>query len=219
MTKGDRSLGTFEGTIETTEDYNPSGPPGGRSQTQPRQVRRVPRRKPILCRQRSPQTALSQRQTVSILACSPTRQQEQHNLERRVHPTGTEVRPMHRSLQFGMRENPAFDRRHGSRLPINDPVDTTSVAKAETDKRAPSRSPDQADGSAKGIPYTAQYHAATNGISWGWSSRFGKIWKKPTGGCIGRETYYTFMTLAPPPKNRKRKRRVSERKGRGSGAP
>jgi excisionase family DNA binding protein len=52
---------------------------------------------------------------------------------------------MRRCLQFGMRENPASDRRHGSRLPINDPPDATSVAKAETDNRAPSRSPEQAD--------------------------------------------------------------------------
>src|SRR5215472_18525150 len=69
---------------------------------------------------------------------------------------------MHRRLQFGMRENPASDRRHGSRLPITDPIYTTSVAKAETDNRAPSRSPDQADGSAKRIANDAQYHVATD---------------------------------------------------------
>ena len=67
---------------------------------------------------------------------------------------------MHRRLQFGMRENQASDRRHGSRHPINDPADATSVAKAETDKRAPSRSPDQADTSADDIRYSAPRHAA-----------------------------------------------------------
>ena len=69
---------------------------------------------------------------------------------------------MHRRLQFGMRENPASDRRHGSRHPINDPADTTSVAKAETDKRAPSQTPPQADASANGVPYDAQYYPATD---------------------------------------------------------
>src|SRR5215831_3373768 len=67
---------------------------------------------------------------------------------------------MHCRLQFGMRENPASDRRYGSRLQINDP-DTTSVAKAETDNRAPSPSPDQADTSANDIRYSAPRHAAT----------------------------------------------------------
>ena len=60
-----------------------------------------------------------------------------------------------------MRENPASDRRHDSRLPINDPADTTSVAKAETDKRAPSQTPAQADSSANDIRYSAPRHAAT----------------------------------------------------------
>ena len=69
---------------------------------------------------------------------------------------------MHRRLQFGMRENPASDRRHGSRLPMNDPADTTIVTKAEIDKRAPSRSPDQADGSINGVPCDAQYYPATD---------------------------------------------------------
>jgi hypothetical protein len=42
------------------------------------------------------------------------------------------------------------------------PANATSVAKAEPDKRAPSRSPDQADASANDIQYAAQYHAATD---------------------------------------------------------
>jgi hypothetical protein len=68
---------------------------------------------------------------------------------------------MHRRLQFGMRENPASDRRHGSRLPINDPADTRSVTKAETDKRAPSQGLDQVDAGVCGIRYAALCHAAT----------------------------------------------------------
>ena len=60
-----------------------------------------------------------------------------------------------------MREDPASDRRHGSRLIFNDPADTTSVAKAETDKRAPSQTPAQADSSANDIRYSAPRHAAT----------------------------------------------------------
>jgi excisionase family DNA binding protein len=69
---------------------------------------------------------------------------------------------MHDRLQFGMRENPASDRRHGSRFPVNDPANATSVAEAEPDNRAPSRSPNQADASANDIQYAAQYHAATD---------------------------------------------------------
>ena len=69
---------------------------------------------------------------------------------------------MRRRLQFGMRENPASDRRHDSRLPMNDPADTTIVSKAETGNRAPSQSPDQANASSNGMQYAAQYHAATD---------------------------------------------------------
>jgi len=68
---------------------------------------------------------------------------------------------MHRRLQFCMRENPASDRRHDSRLPINDPADTTSVAKAETDKRAPSQGLDQVDAGVSGIQHSALCRAAT----------------------------------------------------------
>jgi len=55
ITKGAETLGTFESTIEATEDYNPSGPPGGRGQTQSRQVRRVHRRERFLRRERGTQ--------------------------------------------------------------------------------------------------------------------------------------------------------------------
>ena len=60
-----------------------------------------------------------------------------------------------------MREDPASDRRHGSRLPINDPADTTIVTKAGTDKQTPSRSPKQADSGAHAVQYAAQCYTAT----------------------------------------------------------
>src|SRR5271167_1760992 len=44
ITKGGEARGTSESTIEATKNYNPSGPPGGRSQTQLRRVRRIHRR-------------------------------------------------------------------------------------------------------------------------------------------------------------------------------
>src|SRR5882672_4114738 len=39
IAKGGGTLGTSESTVEATQDYNPSGPPGGRSQKHPKQVR------------------------------------------------------------------------------------------------------------------------------------------------------------------------------------
>jgi hypothetical protein len=50
ITKGGETLGTFESTVEATQDHNPSGPPGGRSQAQPGQVCRVPRCEPVVRR-------------------------------------------------------------------------------------------------------------------------------------------------------------------------
>jgi predicted DNA-binding transcriptional regulator AlpA len=69
---------------------------------------------------------------------------------------------MRHRLQFGMRENPASDRRHGSRFPADDPANTASVAPTGPDKRAPSQSPDQANASSNGMQYAAHCHAATD---------------------------------------------------------
>src|SRR5260370_26557973 len=55
MRKGAEILGTTQSTVETTEDYNSTGSPGGRSQTQPRQVRPVHRRERFLRRERGAQ--------------------------------------------------------------------------------------------------------------------------------------------------------------------
>ena len=41
MMKGEETLGTLESTIKATEDHHPPGPPGGRRQTQPGQVRGI----------------------------------------------------------------------------------------------------------------------------------------------------------------------------------
>src|SRR5438046_10123710 len=39
IARGGGTLGTSESTVEATQDHNPSGPPGGRSQKHPKQVR------------------------------------------------------------------------------------------------------------------------------------------------------------------------------------
>jgi hypothetical protein len=62
-----QSNATRETTIKTTEDYKRSSPLGGRSQTQSRQVRRIPERDSIVCRLRSTETSLSQRQGIPEL--------------------------------------------------------------------------------------------------------------------------------------------------------
>src|SRR5215472_11263367 len=69
---------------------------------------------------------------------------------------------MHHRLQFGMGENPASDRRHGSRFPADDPANTASVTAAGPGKRAPSQSPDQANASSNGMQVAAHCHAATD---------------------------------------------------------
>jgi len=58
---------TRETTLETTEDYKRSSPLGGRSQTQSRQVRRIPEGNSIVCRLRSTEASLPQRQGISEL--------------------------------------------------------------------------------------------------------------------------------------------------------
>ena len=68
---------------------------------------------------------------------------------------------MHRRLQFAMRENPASDRRHGSRFAVSDPVNKACGTAVDLDTRALSRSPDQADAGVDGIPYAAPPCAAT----------------------------------------------------------
>ena len=58
---------TRETTLETTEDYKRSSSLGGRSQTQSRPVRRIPERHSIVCRLRSAETSVPQRQGISEL--------------------------------------------------------------------------------------------------------------------------------------------------------
>jgi hypothetical protein len=80
---------------------------------------------------------------------------------------------MHRCLQLGMRENPASDRRHDSRSPMNDLADETSAGEVELYKRAPSQGLDDYDAGVSGIRYAARCHGHTgNG---GHRSGFAKL--------------------------------------------
>jgi hypothetical protein len=58
---------TRETTLETTEDYKRSSPLGGRSQTQSRQIRRIPEGNSIVCRLRSTEASVPQRQGIPEL--------------------------------------------------------------------------------------------------------------------------------------------------------
>ena len=70
---------------------------------------------------------------------------------------------MHRRLQFGMRENPASDRRHGSRFAGNIKSDSNYLE--EGGIRAPSPADDAHSSSirADAPPHAAQHQAATGG--------------------------------------------------------
>ena len=116
MRRGGKALGTTESTIEETKNSNPSGPLGGRSQTQPRQVRRVHRRKLFLRRERGAQAPVSEGRGVQALA-RPTHEQSQPrtNTRRRSYKNCVaNMKP--RPTQFGVRENTASSRQHASRL-------------------------------------------------------------------------------------------------------
>jgi excisionase family DNA binding protein len=67
---------------------------------------------------------------------------------------------MRRRLQFGMRENPASDRRHGSRLAASIRA-TDNYVQEENLSPPPSLKNDHPPNSAVGVPQAAQYQEAT----------------------------------------------------------
>ena len=116
MRRGGKALGTTESTIEATKNSNPSGPLGGRSQTQPRQVRRVHRRKLFLRRERGAQAPVSEGRGVQALA-RPTHEQSQPRTNTRRRSYKNRIANMKpRPIQFGVRENTASSRQHAPRL-------------------------------------------------------------------------------------------------------
>jgi len=66
---------------------------------------------------------------------------------------------MHRRLQFGMRENPASDRRHGSRVDVTNEEMSNY---AEGNHKEPENSDDKNRGSAS-VPHNSAHYAATGG--------------------------------------------------------
>jgi hypothetical protein len=68
---------------------------------------------------------------------------------------------MHGRLPFGMRENPASNRRHGSRSQLNGSTEKTPVGDVELYKRAPSPRLDQVDADVSRIQHAALCHATT----------------------------------------------------------
>jgi excisionase family DNA binding protein len=68
---------------------------------------------------------------------------------------------MHRRLQFGMRENPASDRRHDSRLTVSGPVNRACSSEAHDSTQPASQTLDRANAGAGGVEYAAPPHTAT----------------------------------------------------------
>jgi len=70
---------------------------------------------------------------------------------------------MHRRLQFGTRENPASDRRHGSRLAVRNPVNEALVKEIGPRQSDSMESQTRTQSGMPGIPDAASPHAATGG--------------------------------------------------------
>jgi len=70
---------------------------------------------------------------------------------------------MHRRSQFDIRENPASDRRHGSRLAINNSANKNSIRGDTTALSSSPQLPDQSSLGVPTLPNAATPHAATGG--------------------------------------------------------
>lgn len=72
---------------------------------------------------------------------------------------------MHRRLQFGMRENPASDRQHGSRLAVQISSELNCVDKVTTKPAIPTVQGDSASEIHAATPNAASNQAATEAIT------------------------------------------------------
>ncbi len=143
-------MALLESTIESSEDYKPSDPSGGRSPTQPGQVRRVHRRERFLRRERGPQAAVSQGRGVQALA-RPTHEQSNPRTNPRRASYKDSAANMNRpQIQFGVRENTASPRQHASR-PL-------ARSRSNTDCRA-NESPKTPGASSEDHPSAASFRA------------------------------------------------------------
>jgi len=131
MKKGGERLGASESAVEAGKDHDSRGPPGGRGQTQPGQVRRVHWRKSVLRHQRGPRIPVSKGWGVQALA-RPVHQQSQPGTNpRRRSYEDRAVNMKPRPTQFGTREITASSRQHAPRPALNasvqefDPLSTT----------------------------------------------------------------------------------------------
>src|SRR2546427_11333712 len=70
---------------------------------------------------------------------------------------------MHRRLQFGMSENPASDRRHGSRQAVSSPSAENRVDRGNSMLGQPMPGQNQLSARAGGSANAASPHAATGG--------------------------------------------------------
>src|SRR5262249_57339629 len=69
--------------------------------------------------------------------------------------------PIHRRLQFGMRENPACDGRHGSRLPVSTPPNSNYIGKVNARCLATTNQTETELADAHASAYAATPQAAT----------------------------------------------------------
>ena len=100
-----------------------------------------------------------QRQRLPVLAIRPTHKESTTQFEGRRFPTGTEIETMHRRLQFGMRENPASDRRHGSRLAVRNPTNDGFVKEMSPRQSDSMESRTHPQSAMPGFPHVTSRHA------------------------------------------------------------
>jgi excisionase family DNA binding protein len=149
--KGAETLGTSESTVKATENYNPSGPPGRRSQTQPRRVRRIHRRKRFLRRQRGAEAPVSQGRGVQTLARPTCRPPHSTTALRRGSYQDRVTKMKSRPTQFGVRENTASSRQHDPRMVFEHGCNTVRADVVDP------------GGGLNGPSHAASDHAATEG--------------------------------------------------------
>jgi excisionase family DNA binding protein len=159
LQKGANRNACLESTTQTTQDLGRAASSRRRSTLDANKIRRVSGMLSVACRGGSPETRLPQGQRLPDLAFRPTPESFRSKLERGNLPTGTEIKPMHRRLQFGMRESPASERRHGSRPPMS----TKSVSHYTTEDNQQQQGSSVHTENTATVPRHAARNAATGG--------------------------------------------------------
>ncbi len=77
---------------------------------------------------------------------------------------------MHRRLQFGMRENPASDRRHGSRLAVSTELSSHCIKEENPERQSGGALADRVCADAHSSAHAGQNEVTTAGIKGGTAS-------------------------------------------------